>query len=192
MNTNKTMTTKAKKCIAMLLCIVLVLCLASCGSDNGTNSDSEKLKIGILKFGEFTALTNATQGFIDGLAEAGYVDGENITIHELSAAAETGNCPSIADTLINENSDLILAVATPSASAVKEKNIDHSGSFHSGYRSAASGLVASNEAPRRKPHGHIGYESGIPADCSWQAAHSGCKDRCNHVLLQRIELQSSG
>lgn len=73
----------------MLLCIVLVLCLASCGSDNGTNSDSEKLKIGILKFGEFTALTNATQGFIDGLAEAGYVDGENITIHELSAAAET-------------------------------------------------------------------------------------------------------
>lgn len=60
MNTNKTMTTKAKKCIAMLLCIVLVLCLASCASDNGTNSDSEKLKIGILKFGEFTALTNAT------------------------------------------------------------------------------------------------------------------------------------
>lgn len=147
MNTNKTMTTKAKKCIAMLLCIVLVLCLASCGSDNGTNSNSEKLKIGILKFGEFTALTNATQGFIDGLAEAGYVDGENITIHELSAAAETGNCPSIADTLINENSDLILAVATPSASAVKEKTSTIPVLFTAVTDPAASGLVASNEAP---------------------------------------------
>ena len=131
----------------MLLCIVLVLCLASCGSDNGTNSDSEKLKIGILKFGEFTALTNATQGFIDGLAEAGYVDGENITIHELSAAAETGNCPSIADTLINENSDLILAVATPSASAVKEKTSTIPVLFTAVTDPAASGLVASNEAP---------------------------------------------
>ena len=147
MNTNKTMTTKAKKCIAMLLCIVLVLCLASCGSDNGTNSDSEKLKIGILKFGEFTALTNATQGFIDGLAEAGYVDGENITIHELSAAAETGNCPSIADTLINENSDLILAVATPSASAVKEKTSTIPVLFTAVTDPAGSGLVESNDAP---------------------------------------------
>lgn len=146
MNTTKTTTNKGKKAIAIILCLVLVFCLASCGSsDNGSNG--EKLKIGILKFGEFAALTNATQGFIDGLAEAGYVDGENITIHELSAAAETGNCPSIADTLINENSDLILAVATPSASAVKEKTTTIPVLFTAVTDPAASGLVDSNEVP---------------------------------------------
>lgn len=139
-----------KKCLAVLLSLTLVFALAACGSsDDGgdANTNGEKLKIGIMQFGEFTALTNATNGFIDGLAEAGYVDGDNITIHQLSAAAEAANCPSIADTLINENSDLILAVATPSASAVKEKTSTIPVLFTAVTDPAGSGLVESNDAP---------------------------------------------
>ena len=139
-----------KKCLAVLLSLTLVFALAACGSsdENGdANADGEKLKIGIMQFGEFTALTNATKGFIDGLAEAGYVDGENITIHQLSAAAEAANCPSIADTLVNENSDLILAVATPSASAVKEKTSTIPVLFTAVTDPAGSGLIESNDAP---------------------------------------------
>ena len=139
-----------KKCLAVLLLLTLVFALAACGSsDDGgdANTNGEKLKIGIMQFGEFTALTNATNGFIDGLAEAGYVDGDNITIHQLSAAAEAANCPSIADTLINENSDLILAVATPSASAVKEKTSTIPVLFTAVTDPAGSGLVESNDAP---------------------------------------------
>lgn len=143
----KSIVNKSKKCLALILCLAIAFCFASCGSSSGDSGDAEKLKIGIIKFGEFTALTNATQGFIDGLAEAGYVDGENITIHELSAAAETGNCPTIADTLINENSDLILAVATPAASAVKEKTTTIPVLFTAVTDPAASGLVESNDAP---------------------------------------------
>ena len=133
-----------------MLSLTLVFALAACGSsdENGdANADGEKLKIGIMQFGEFTALTNATKGFIDGLAEAGYVDGENITIHQLSAAAEAANCPSIADTLVNENSDLILAVATPSASAVKEKTSTIPVLFTAVTDPAGSGLIESNDAP---------------------------------------------
>lgn len=138
-----------KKCIALILSLLLVLSLAACGSDSGDggSADSDALKIGILKFGEFTALTNATEGFKDGLAEAGYVDGENIEIHELSAAADTANCPTIADTLINENSDLILAVATPAASAVKEKTSTIPVLFTAVTDPAGSGLIESNDAP---------------------------------------------
>ena len=139
-----------KKCLAVLLSLTLVFALAACGSSDGgddANTNGEKLKIGIMQFGEFTALTNATNGFIDGLAEAGYVDGDNITIHQLSAAAEAANCPSIADTLINENSDLILAVATPSASAVKEKTSTIPVLFTAVTDPAGSGLVESNDAP---------------------------------------------
>lgn len=139
-----------KKCLAVLLLLTLVFALAACGSsDDGgdANTNGEKLKIGIMQFGEFTALTNATNGFIDGLAEAGYVDGDNIEIHQLSAAAEAANCPSIADTLINENSDLILAVATPSASAVKEKTSTIPVLFTAVTDPAGSGLVESNDAP---------------------------------------------
>ncbi len=138
-----------KKLTSLLLCVLLIsmLALTGCGESGDTNTDAANLKIGIMQFGEFTALTNATQGFIDGLAEAGYVDGENITIHQLSAAAEAANCPSIADTLINEGSDLILAVATPCASAIKEKTSDIPVLFTAVTDPAGSGLIESNEAP---------------------------------------------
>ena len=140
-----------KKLTSLLLCVLLIsmVALTGCGesSDTDTSADTENLKIGIMQFGEFTALTNATNGFIDGLAEAGYVDGENITIHQLSAAAESANCPSIADTLINEGSDLILAVATPCASAIKEKTSDIPVLFTAVTDPAGSGLIESNDAP---------------------------------------------
>ncbi len=142
----------SKKTLSLFLICLLTaaLLLTGCGSsgdDAGSGTDAEKLKIGIMQFGEFTALQNATQGFIDGLAEAGYVDGENIAIHQLSAAAEAANCPSIADTLINENSDLILAVATPCASSIKEKTSDIPVLFTAVTDPAGSGLIASNDAP---------------------------------------------
>ena len=140
-----------KKLTSLLLCVLLIslVALTGCGesSDTDTSTDTENLKIGIMQFGEFTALTNATNGFIDGLAEAGYVDGENITIHQLSAAAEAANCPSIADTLINEGSDLILAVATPCASAIKEKTSDIPVLFTAVTDPAGSGLIEANDAP---------------------------------------------
>ena len=115
----------SKKSISILLICMLVAALGmtGCGgNDNG--GDTEMIKIGIMQFGEFEALQNANKGFQDGLAELGYVEGENVTFNYLSAAADTANCPTIADTLINDGSDLILAIATPSASAVKEKTSD--------------------------------------------------------------------
>ena len=53
-----------KKCLAVLLSLTLVFAFAACGSsDDGgdANTNGEKLKIGIMQFGEFTALTNATR-----------------------------------------------------------------------------------------------------------------------------------
>lgn len=146
----KTFKRNTKKSLSLLLICLLTaaLLLTGCGDDaNAGGADGENLKIGIMQFGEFTALQNATKGFIDGLADAGYVDGENITIHQLSAAAEAANCPSIADTLVNEKSDLILAVATPCASAIKEKTADIPVLFTAVTDPAGSGLVASNDAP---------------------------------------------
>lgn len=149
----KTFKRNTKKSLSLLLICLLTaaLLLTGCGGSgddaNTGGADGENLKIGIMQFGEFTALQNATKGFIDGLADAGYVDGENITIHQLSAAAEAANCPSIADTLVNEKSDLILAVATPCASAIKEKTADIPVLFTAVTDPAGSGLVASNDAP---------------------------------------------
>ena len=147
---------KSVKILSLILAVCMAACVcAACGGNTNTDADptdgtapaADAIKIGIMQFGEFDALQKAAQGFIDGLAEAGYKDGENIAIHQLSAAADTANCPSIADTLINEGSDLILAIATPSVSAIKEKTADIPVLFTAVTDPAGSGLVASNDAP---------------------------------------------
>ncbi|CDD02933.1 aBC transporter substrate binding protein [Ruminococcus sp. CAG:382] len=110
---------KKTKIISLMLAALLMFCmLAAC---NDSTSDSNVKKIGVMQFAEFDALQKAYDGFVDGLKEAGYEDGKNIEITKLSAAADTANCPTIADTLINNGSDLIYAIATPSVSAIKEK-----------------------------------------------------------------------
>ena len=135
-----------KKFLALMLSVLMVFALTACGG--GESSDSgDQIKIGVMQFGEFTALQNCYDGFVAGLEEAGYVDGENIKINYLSAAADTANCPTIADTLINDGSDLIFAIATPSVSAMKEKTTDIPVLFSAVTDAVASELVASNEEP---------------------------------------------
>lgn len=93
--------------------------LLICGSLflNGCSKTS-KIKIGVIQLVEHQALDASYQGFVDGLKEAGYVDGENITIDYQNAQGEQANCQTIAQKLVNDRDDLILAIATPAAQAV--------------------------------------------------------------------------
>ena len=45
------------------------------------SEDGEQIKIGVLQLMEHDALDNARKGFVDALAEGGYVDGEKIVSH---------------------------------------------------------------------------------------------------------------
>lgn len=141
-----------------LLALIMVVCMAACvfvgcttdgsGKNNTNTGDSADLtKIGVIQFGEFDALLNAYDGFVAGLKEAGYEDGKNIKINYQSAAADTANCPTIADSLVNDGSDLILAIATPSATTMKEKTTTIPILFTAVTDAVESELVASNEVP---------------------------------------------
>ncbi|MFI3257959.1 MAG: ABC transporter substrate-binding protein [Spirochaetales bacterium] len=94
--------------------------LLLCGSlfAFGSKEDDGKLKIGVLQLVEHEALDKSYQGFVDGLAAAGYIDGENITIDYQNAQGEQANCQTIAQKFVNDRVDLILAIATPAAQAV--------------------------------------------------------------------------
>jgi len=157
-----------KKILSVLIACIMVFGLAACGGSSEPAQSSaapaaststepaasteaepaaEPVKIGIMQFGEFDALINASEGFKAGLAEAGYVEGENVVYNYLSAAADTANCPTIADTLINDGSDLIFAIATPSVSCIKEKTSDIPVIFSAVTDPVASGLIADYNAP---------------------------------------------
>lgn len=154
-----------KKILSILIACVMVIGLAACGGgqtggedpavpgntdkapEGAESGDQKVIKIGIMQFGEFDALINASEGFREGMADAGYVEGENVVYNYLSAAADTANCPTIADTLINDGSDLIFAIATPSVASIKEKTSDIPVIFTAVTDPVGSGLVADYNAP---------------------------------------------
>ncbi len=106
-----------KKLISGALIIAALMAMTGCGN----NSKDKKIKIGIVQLVEHPALDKSYKGFVDGLAEAGYVDGENIVIDYENAQGEQVNCVTIAEKLVNDKNDLILAIATPAAQAVANR-----------------------------------------------------------------------
>lgn len=96
--------------VASLVCTTFFLA--------GCNEKDSRIKIGVIQLVEHPALDKSFQGFKDGLAEAGYVDGENIVIDFQNAQGEQANCVTIANKLVNDKDNVILAIATPAAQAV--------------------------------------------------------------------------
>lgn len=104
----------------LIIVTIIALMLTGCNSGNAKNNETEqeKLHVGVIQLVQHEALDDAYQGFVDGLAEAGYINGENIEIDLQNAQGEIANTNTIASKLVNDNNDLILAIATPAAQAV--------------------------------------------------------------------------
>ena len=73
---------------------------------------------------EHPSLDQSREGFIQALADNGYVDGENIVIDYQNAQADQSNLSNMADRLVSNKSDLILAIATGAAQTVAGKTSD--------------------------------------------------------------------
>lgn len=107
----KTSTKITSALIAALLCACCIF-FAGC-----TSEDDGILTIGISQFGEHASLDNCRIGFIEGLKQEGFVEGENIIVEYKNASFDTGNCTTIAQNFVSNDVDLICAIATPSAQA---------------------------------------------------------------------------
>ena len=82
-----------KKIVAVMMALVMMLAVAGC-SESGSD---DTVKIGVIQFMQHASLDEAYQGFVDGLAEAGYVVGENLEIDFQNASGEVSNCQQICD-----------------------------------------------------------------------------------------------
>ncbi len=146
------MKTKRTFSILLVLCLTMAM-FTACGNKNEGGKDAPAdasgalKKIGVIQLVEHNALDQSYQGFVDGLKEAGYEDGKNIKIDLQNAQGEQSNCETIASKLVNDKSDMILAIATPAAQAVAAKTKDIPVLVTAVTDPASSGLVKSNEAP---------------------------------------------
>lgn len=98
--------------------LAAVIMAAVCMSTVSAAKKKKVIKIGVIQLVEHSALDANYKGFVDGLAEAGYVDGDNIKIDYQNAQGEQANCVTIAQKFVNGKDDLIFAIATPAAQAV--------------------------------------------------------------------------
>ena len=110
-------------------------------------ADGETVKIGVIQLAEHPALDASYQGFVDALKEAGYEEGKNLELDFNNAQGDTSNCETIATKLVNNQSDLILAIATPAAQAAAGKTTDIPIIATAVTDFVAAGLADSDEAP---------------------------------------------
>lgn len=148
--------------MALILIMSLLISCGSAASDTNTNTsnavnteisndDSQTKKdqyaIGIIQLAPHVALDNGYKGFVDALANRGYVEGENLTLDYNNAQGDQSNTTTIAQKLVNAKPDLIFAIATQSAQAVASQTTDIPIVITAVTDAAQSGLVKDNNKP---------------------------------------------
>ena len=106
-----------RKLLAPLL--VVGILLTSLISLHQLKADKKKdvFRIGISQFITHQSLDATREGFVDEMAKQGYVEGKNIEIDWQNAQGEQRNLKTISQQLA-ESSDVVLAIATPSAQSL--------------------------------------------------------------------------
>lgn len=136
-----------KRLFSLLLAIGMVFTFACSNQTNTTavneNGAEKVYSIGTLQLVQHSALDNANKGFFDYLDEKGMKynnDQEN-------ASGEQSACQTIAQKFMDQNLDLIYAIATPAAQAINavDESIPVVGCAITDF--AESGLCESNDKP---------------------------------------------
>lgn len=129
-----------KKMFTALLCALLLLSSAAL---------AETATIGIIQYATHPSLDNCTEGFLLGLSESGYVQGDTLTVDFQNAMADMSNSDMQAKNMAAKGVDMIVGVATPAAmsayAATKEQGTPVV--FVAVSDAVAAGIVSSNEAP---------------------------------------------
>lgn len=135
-----------RKLLAPLL--VVGILLTSLISLHQLKADKKKdvFRIGISQFITHQSLDATREGFVDELAKQGYVEGKNIEIDLQNAQGEQRNLKTISQQLA-ESSDVVLAIATPSAQSLANTTQTTPVIFSAVTDAVSAKLVESREHP---------------------------------------------
>lgn len=138
-----------KKLLTVLMMLIMVVALGGCAAKTDTDKtqQNKQVKLGIIQIVEHSALDSARQGFLDALADKGYVDGQNLIVDYENAQGDQGNLQTIAHKFVQDNDDLVLAIATPSAVTMANETSEIPILITAVTDPVSAKLVKSNEKP---------------------------------------------
>lgn len=149
------MNKKSRFLCTSLITTILGLSLIGCGagassvtsaqteSPSALPSDDKTWKVGILQLIQHPALDKTNQGFVDALTASGL----SVKFDQQNASGEQSACQTISEKFVNDQDDLIFAIATPAAQAASAATEELPIVVSAVTDPAASGLVATNSAP---------------------------------------------
>ncbi|MBR5289572.1 MAG: ABC transporter substrate-binding protein [Erysipelotrichaceae bacterium] len=130
-----------KKLVSLILCLCFLFVLAGCGGS--VTTDDSAINIGVIQLAEHPALDQSYEGFMQALKDAG-VDAQ---VELKNAQGDPSNCETIVNKFVNDQVDLILAIATNAAQAAANATDTIPVVLTAVTDPEFSGLVDSNEHP---------------------------------------------
>lgn len=100
----------------LLAVAALAFCMGQTASAQ-TPVPGKTYKVGFSQIVDHPALNATRQGFVDGLAQAGFVVGKNLVLDYQNAQGDVGNARNIAQKFMTENVDLLAPCTTPNVLA---------------------------------------------------------------------------
>lgn len=113
-----------KRILAMVMATMMTVMTVLTGCGSSSESADDTVTIGITQFAEHGSLDNCREGFLEGLKEAGFVEGENLVVDYQNAYTDMGTAGQISGGFVSNKVDLICAIATPTAQSAYNAAMD--------------------------------------------------------------------
>lgn len=137
-----------KKMIGFIIGLTALLTVAFFTSSNELETMKKaKPMVGILQLTSHPALDLIYQGTVDALNDAGYIDGETMTLDFQNAQGDQSNLNSMSTRFVSRGAAVMVGIATPSAQALANSSQEIPIVLGAVTDPEGSGLVESNEAP---------------------------------------------
>ena len=139
-----------KSYIMLAVLMVFTMFATACGGSDDSSSESksdDNVKIGIVQLVDHPSLNQIRDNVVSQLKEDGFVDGENCTIDIQDAQNEQSNLKTICQKFVNDDYDIIIPIATPTAQAAAGETTEIPIVFSAVTDPVGAGLVKDQEKP---------------------------------------------
>lgn len=155
-------TSMMKKILSAALCTSMFFGLTACGNNTQqqSNADGEKLKVGIVQLIDNGAFEDMRDGFIQELQDKGYGE-DKVEIIYKNAQGDATNLNTICQEMVDSQVDLVATIATPASQAMVAMESDIPIVFISVSNPIGAGLLTTLEQPDKNA---TGTSNAIPIE----------------------------